>query len=911
MSVQRNIFTFDFDEMLRDFARFDAYEYRYAVSRWERAGANSTDAYRLRMFIESWESAYRPMDKIEYGFGNILEELKLIYGDGEPIQKFIHLYDTVSKKVVVQYLGIKSLLPLFNWKYFEYEWEMHLALDYKSRSQSFYRDHFIHQIRVAYEAMRLLYEIPELLNGTLKILTNANNMVGEYTRRYAAKEYLEISENPTSREIFHMLFGENFNVSRMPYNPGLRGANEETRKHIYKNIAKSALIIAGLFHDIGYPIHHTVRKMKSLPEFIPTADFFTGLPANFDEILGTLADSLLFRTVGAERLRRLYEAEAHGTASALALLLHFYRSGAIHDLRPAKRAALELAGLIISDHTNPYGLLGDKLGDKPAPYHRTVNYRNPLAFLLRFCDDIQEWGRVYFFVDSSEPLRICNHCHMPIVSYKSYMGTKTEAICGCADTKSDGLLEFNNSPVAEIADMSHRNVHHIEVSERVRMYRVPPNTAEENYFDGRLSMFDFLPTYGHRTFIDDSTNPAPKREPNDYNYLLHIDYDLFKLLQLAIINPSFSKIRAEEINKLKKLLDGNEGFPRITIFSDVVTNPIAIKAKIIERFISNLHSRFVFARGEYLRVVSSNAQDDKEKGSCELLNMMKRCAGNGSLIIKSLSDANIAKDNARLIINMLLFSNKKYSVSEIIAVLDEREREGSNSGESEYNARRRLLKLYNDNTREKVEINRFLVCVDAYELYKLLADINESSKSGSSKNVAFSIFERIVDNLYIGRKKLANFYPATVRTKIKSHLKFYFELLYDTKTFLGISVKEKAARDERFTQLLNDYCDDGVRSCKAVKSFPDDSLIALVREFLIQESRHIDYFNTKEQVFAYPEEYYKINEQTQYIAEMTERYTDVRYGYKQFIDGKNSDDEDYLDLYSDLYIFYKLAKAAQ
>ena len=228
------------------------------------------------------------------------------------------------------------------------------------------------------------------LEGMLRYYSR---IVASYVRKAAVNEFSAVAGEPDAREIYEKLYDAKFDFSR--------GFTEDDEPYayplIYKNIIKSAIIMSALLHDIGYPIQFANENKEQLSEFLPTAHFFFDPTVHWDNIMGKLSDSLLRKIVPRDRLKNAFDTQLHGTLSALAFLLYFYEDGSIHSLRPAKRAAVELAALVMADHTNRFDILKDKDSD----YHRMTTYRNPLSFLLRFSDDIQEWGRMYFSLSSS------------------------------------------------------------------------------------------------------------------------------------------------------------------------------------------------------------------------------------------------------------------------------------------------------------------------------------------------------------------------------------------------------------------------------------------------------------------------------------------------------------------------------
>ena len=1012
-------FSFDLDEMLRDFFDFDPIEYRYGIRKaksnfdredpdWEQKIRNKIEVYRL---------AHTPLDRIDFDEHGMLENLRLIYGYNEPIEKYIKLYRMIQEKVIRDYLAIDGLARMFNPLYFNYEWEMHMRLNYDQHSQSFYRDHFIHQTKNAYEIMRFLIELPKLQDSIIKNLQKGEAVVGTFYSQYVDQEYMEIMSNPASSEIFAELYESkplNTNDSDNPKEPPDEQITEENKKkttdrrvdekgvigHISKNIVKSALIISALYHDIGYPIGHTLEGQEFLSSFIPTAHYFLGKTVEFSDIAGRLSASMLFQVVGKDRINAAFDERLHGTLSAIALLLHFYESGSIHKLRPAKRAAIELAALIMADHTNEYKLLDKKADD----YYRAVNFRNPLSFLLRICDDIQEWGRIYFYVSTNETLRVCEKCKMPIVHCNfelddsgtiAHPHTVRRHLCGCEiatganndperaaieHIKSELLSSGGERNYISISDVPYRKLNHVSYADRIRFYNIKQLKRERSF------LLDFLPTYSNI-----ENNPVMVNE--NEAFILHVDYNLYKLLQGSVIEPGFAHFRSEEIQKTKKLLSGNSGFPTVIIHSDVTTNPISLKVKILERFISNLCSRQDLAQlliSEYAQRCNAGNTDNliseiskrfeariaKDKKN----NKDTKPSDRIDIICEVLSDRIYRydcipdKENNQLLtairIYMLLFSEIKYSVSEVETVLQRIEKKINDENketampDEDANAARgeiidsticqnRIMALQNilsDESRyaARVGINRWQhnECAKrAFEGYikyeddgiaiDKLHDLYISMILRENKFRTPGVIERRLNDFF--KQLLGNGAEASVikswfsslcgefsqielkepeeqtdgfSQRFPAHLEFYYRLLVISK--LLITAKEfnrnnptAESHINELRQILLAY----ILNDPLVSEFAKqngDSLKILIDDFLQQENRHINYYEYAKNNSTLPDEYFSIYEQPGYIKEAIEQYIHSD-NYKKFIFGS----EDNLEMYSDLYLFFRLSMASQ
>ena len=597
-------FRFSLQDMVRYLEVFDAEQYRYSdISK------NTLCNIKKDVKIQSIR------DTDEYGQFGLYQELGLIYGAEEPIAQYIHIIDLVRRKIVGEYLDIDGLGRLLNARYFQYEWEMHLENSYSEHRPSFYRDHFIHQIKDAYACMVLMDE--------WGLLTKMRENVSSYNTNFA--DYLENMANAEASQICNTCSYGIICNNMSNNNRNINKSKELIRQNIIENIIKSALIMAGLFHDNGYPIQYDMKRQDNLSKFLPTAHHFINTTNNFQQIRAHLSNSFLFRIVDESNIRDAYikagdEADGdHGMLSALAFLLYFYENGAVHGLSPAKRAAVELAALIMADHTIKWKAADDDKGKK---YYDMINYRNPGSFLFRFCDDLQEWGRLYFYLTCNKTLRICQKCRLPIVDCEQWGGARRmpevyhRTVCGCSPAKNAPFpshpagemgtilggqwapvvrndYELNSTGHFVISDMKYRRLNHVKTCDSVRFLQMP----------GRRSDFLFLPRErlleGH-IMLPESDKADPLAKPAIKSYLVHIDYNLFSLLQTTFMGNRFAEFRSQDLSKLKIIIQNSIDFPNTVIHSDITDNPITLKVKILERFLSGAAARCERALEEFV-----------------------------------------------------------------------------------------------------------------------------------------------------------------------------------------------------------------------------------------------------------------------------------------------------------------------
>lgn len=252
---------------------------------------------------------------------------------------------------------------------------------------------------------------------------------------------------------------------------------------------------------------------------------------------------------------RVYQSSIdHGTLSAIAFLLHFYENGVIFRLPTYKAAAVELAALAIYNHTNVYAISGfDKKADDSRPRFTT----NPISYLLRVCDDLQEWDRVYFEISARSNLITCSHCHTPIVGQRindpNGGGTMHRYVCNCFSREDAKALKghFSRAFDGTLA-FPYRRLYNIQVCDWV---------AVDSHEDDLKTAKDIF---------------------------LRLHYDPYKLLHIAYISPSYARYRIDELNRLKPLLAHQLKLPNMWLDYFVTANPILLKTRLLEEYFEGL-----------------------------------------------------------------------------------------------------------------------------------------------------------------------------------------------------------------------------------------------------------------------------------------------------------------------------------
>lgn len=274
---------------------------------------------------------------------------------------------------------------------------------------------------------------------------------------------------------------------------------------------------------------------------------------SFDLISSKLSGSLLFTIVSNKEIKESLGLNEkgrfdHGAYSAIAFLMQFYHNGLIFSLPIEKQCAIELAAVAIYNHTRKYQVMDPKCNSN---YYQPVFFQNPVSFLLRLCDDLQEWDRRYFEISKESNSPICNKCLMPSIHID--VNGKTEYHCACGKSK--------------------------------RSFKYINSFKESGFLNRKLYLV---------TTSNQMISKIVDVEDDKKALYFRIDYDLFKLLNIARINYTYAKYRLKELNEIKKLLkyqlfktDTNRNLEFDYIYIDyfMTANPILIKVKILEKYI--------------------------------------------------------------------------------------------------------------------------------------------------------------------------------------------------------------------------------------------------------------------------------------------------------------------------------------
>lgn len=437
----------------------------------------------------------------EINYFQMERNLWMIYGDEEKCEIYLTLFDKM-RKFVANILQVPGLGRLFSQYYYNIEWNMYTEAKFDKNRWSLYRDHFVHQIRNAYMGYELLWG------------TEGFFLIETFMKCYHIEQKGDFSS-------FINTFLE-------------EGISEEEKERTVRTIFFKTWFISALFHDIGYPLAHFNRYEKQIANYMPYFHCISShTRTDFLDIKALLADSYLFQEVPDEELKRRYLEDDHGMLSALCLLLNYYHTGTIHSINKIDQCSIELAAYSIFAHTNCYGI--QQAEKKNSTFYRPVFWKNPLAFLLRVCDDLQEWERVYFLIGNNTNILICEECLSTM-----------------------------------IADLSREN------------YRCKCGKSLKK-----------ITQFGYRKFNLVSVCQYMQIELTEEDCIcVTLDYDKMRLIEAVSIHHGYARYRYQELKNLEKLLIDQAYFPFIKIKYFLSDNIPLLKYEILRNYLKGTDSLF-------------------------------------------------------------------------------------------------------------------------------------------------------------------------------------------------------------------------------------------------------------------------------------------------------------------------------
>lgn len=295
-----------------------------------------------------------------YGAARIYKSLTVIYETNDVKEEMCLIENVLN--ILDRYIGIEGMEHLLINNYSAIENGIFLEYSPDGNPKRI-REHYKHQFRNAYLGLLFL----EQLHFDEYVVQSLLNEENEY-----ACYLVDSVEHRDEKKLY-----------------------EQVREVVYKSY-----LISALFHDIGYPLAYYFRMANEIHEFTPFFKIINpAVKAEFTEIRALLNNSLMFRTIDNHQILKKYNENDHGCLSAISYLMNFYFSGSIYQLNPKDRCIVEMAAVAIYKHT-------DRFDDN----HRMIFSQDPISYLLRICDDMQEWQRFLVIIDRTHNYLQCSSC---------------------------------------------------------------------------------------------------------------------------------------------------------------------------------------------------------------------------------------------------------------------------------------------------------------------------------------------------------------------------------------------------------------------------------------------------------------------------------------------------------------------
>lgn len=325
---------------------------------WEEQGLTNSDV-----------QAMFGSKRLLYGERDAKRQLCLMEG----LQKFLH-----------EYVGIEGLEQLLINNYGTIENSIFFEHDERGNPVHI-REHAKHQMKNAYLGSRLLLDGGYLEDMAQKIYL-AESPVTDYLVQQAAIVAFNLDDD--------RLTGEKL-IAKTADTANRKKVLDKLKEWSYK-----CFMISSMLHDIGYPLEYYLRSAAQLTEYPPYLKLLAPtVKTDYAQIRSCLLESQLFRLVNQEEIQEKYQKNNHGVLSAVSLLMSFYHNGRIYSLSREKRCLIEMSAIAIYRHT-----------DKFKSGFRMVYRRDPISFMVRLCDDLQEWQRFKIIINDKHNYLQCTEC---------------------------------------------------------------------------------------------------------------------------------------------------------------------------------------------------------------------------------------------------------------------------------------------------------------------------------------------------------------------------------------------------------------------------------------------------------------------------------------------------------------------
>lgn len=404
-----------------------------------------------------------------YGAARIYKSLTVIYETNDVKEEMCLIENVLN--ILDQYIGIEGMEHLLINNYSAIENGIFLEYSPDGNPKRI-REHYKHQFRNAYLGLLFL----ERLHFDEYIVQSLFNEENEYAC-YIVNSVVHTDE----KKLY-----------------------EQIREVVYKSY-----LISALFHDIGYPLAYYFRMADEIHEFTPFFKIINpAVKAEFTEIRALLNNSLMFRTIDNHQILKKYHDNDHGCLSAISYLMNFYFSGSIYQLNPKDRCIVEMAAVAIYKHT-----------DRFDGNHRMIFSQDPISYLLRICDDMQEWQRFLVIIGRTHNYLQCSSCGRIV---RPMSGDSKSYACCCGK-------QFR-----KITQMDNKKVNYIDICDGL--------TLSEN--NGKI--------------------------------FVRLDYNPYSQLELILSDYEAITYRNRGLRDLESMLKFQKYLPDIELQYFVSNNPVAL-----------------------------------------------------------------------------------------------------------------------------------------------------------------------------------------------------------------------------------------------------------------------------------------------------------------------------------------------
>lgn len=406
---------------------------------------------------------------ISYNFEQIYETRRAVYSEKEVCNELCIMDDILQ--IFQTFFCIPGIDRLWINNYGAIENDIFLEYDANNGKPKKIREHCKHQYRNVYLGSLLMLEYG-FLNAMTDCILNSKSLLASYIKSLAGEKENEI------------------------------------KKVLYQSYYLSAM-----FHDIGYPLVFFLRKAKEIHQYAPFYKIISSsVKTEFTEIKAILAESILFQIVPEKKIEEKYVSNDHGCLSAISFLLNFYSTGSIFALETTERCIVETTGLAIYRHTDH--LENDYM----------IFEEDPLSYMVRLCDDLQEWERFLMVINDKHNFLKCTECG----SIVKAEGRSYHCECGARFEK--------------ITHIINKKVNYISLCNSLKL------------------------------FLDKDKNELE----------IYLDFDYYKQIEIILDDYTSVKKRHEDIEKIKQYLEYQKYIPNIKVNACLSNNPICLIENFLE-----------------------------------------------------------------------------------------------------------------------------------------------------------------------------------------------------------------------------------------------------------------------------------------------------------------------------------------